>query len=53
MSKVIGIAAQKGGVGYTQLGYLIVDDPKSYDEFFEAVGDIFLLIWTRFMADEK
>lgn len=38
-------------VGYTQLCYIMIDDPKLYEELFEAVGKVFVAIWIRFLKE--
>lgn len=38
-------------VGYTQLSYIMIDDPQLYEDLFLAVGKVFVEIWTRFMKD--
>jgi uroporphyrinogen decarboxylase len=38
-------------VGYTDLCYISVDDPKLYSELFEEVGHTNLKIWERFLNE--
>lgn len=36
-------------VGYTQLSYISVDDPKLYDDLFKKVGKVIVEIWKQFL----
>jgi uroporphyrinogen decarboxylase len=38
-------------VGYENLCYIAVDDPKLYADLFRTVGDVILAIWSRFVKD--
>jgi len=38
-------------VGYTELSYISIDDPKLFEELFDAVGKIFVDIWSRFLKE--
>ena len=38
-------------VGFEKLAYLSVDDPELFSDLFIKIGDLFVALWTRFIAE--
>jgi uroporphyrinogen decarboxylase len=38
-------------VGFTELSYLLADDPELYEDLFKKMGEVFSGIWKRFLSE--